>query len=63
MSKRNISYVQQDEPSFLKKFKEHIGYKEGPTVETKVRIRVLESSKNVWNCSCFMGDNESIIKL
>lgn len=36
MSKRNITYVKPAEPSFLRKLKEQIGYKEGPTVDTKV---------------------------
>ncbi|EDW50217.1 uncharacterized protein KIAA1143 [Drosophila sechellia] len=35
MSKRNITYVKPQEPSFLAKLKAEIGYKEGPTVETK----------------------------
>ena len=38
MSKRNnIHYIKPEDPSFLKRLKEQIGYKEGPTVETKVR--------------------------
>ncbi|KAH8345653.1 hypothetical protein KR067_000602 [Drosophila pandora] len=36
MSKRNnITYVKPQEPSFLAKLKAEIGYKEGPTLETK----------------------------
>ncbi|KAL6488837.1 hypothetical protein MHYP_G00025780 [Metynnis hypsauchen] len=36
MSKKgNVSWVKPAEPSFLKKFKTDVGYKEGPTVETK----------------------------
>ncbi|XP_076827761.1 uncharacterized protein KIAA1143 homolog [Brachyhypopomus gauderio] len=36
MSKKgNVSWVKPDEPSFLRKFKSDVGYKEGPTVETK----------------------------
>ncbi|KAI5106404.1 hypothetical protein C0J45_4101 [Silurus meridionalis] len=36
MSKKgNVSWVKPSEPSFLRKFKNDIGYKEGPTVETK----------------------------
>lgn len=34
--KHNIAYVKPEEPSFLRKLKEQIGYKEGPTVDTKV---------------------------
>ncbi|XP_017564672.1 uncharacterized protein KIAA1143 homolog isoform X2 [Pygocentrus nattereri] len=33
--KGNVSWVKPAEPSFLKKFKTDVGYKEGPTVETK----------------------------
>jgi hypothetical protein len=37
MSKRNlVSYVRPAEPAFLSRFKERVGYREGPTVETKV---------------------------
>nr|XP_054360800.1 uncharacterized protein KIAA1143 homolog isoform X1 [Mirounga angustirostris] len=36
MSKRNqVSYVRPAEPAFLARFKEQVGYREGPTVETK----------------------------
>uniref|UniRef100_A0A8D0L8A6 KIAA1143 n=1 Tax=Sphenodon punctatus TaxID=8508 RepID=A0A8D0L8A6_SPHPU len=36
MSKRNqVSYVRPAEPAFLSRFKEKVGYQEGPTVETK----------------------------
>lgn len=31
-----MSWVKPEEPSFLKKFKSDVGYKEGPTVDTKV---------------------------
>ncbi|XP_023371690.1 uncharacterized protein KIAA1143 homolog [Otolemur garnettii] len=38
MSKRNqVSYVRPAEPAFLARFKERVGYREGPTVETKRR--------------------------
>lgn len=37
MSKKgNVSWVKPNEPAFLRKFKNDVGYKEGPTVETKV---------------------------
>ncbi|XP_064640435.1 uncharacterized protein KIAA1143 homolog [Lineus longissimus] len=40
MSKRNaVSYIKQDEPSFLKQFKEKVGYVEGPNVDTKREIQ------------------------
>ncbi|KAK2488835.1 LOW QUALITY PROTEIN: hypothetical protein MC885_015603 [Smutsia gigantea] len=36
MSKRNqVSYVRPAEPTFLARFKERVGYREGPTTETK----------------------------
>ncbi|XP_040850893.1 uncharacterized protein KIAA1143 homolog [Ochotona curzoniae] len=36
MSKRNqVCYVRPAEPAFLARFKERVGYREGPTVETK----------------------------
>ncbi|KAM4706080.1 uncharacterized protein KIAA1143 homolog [Rhinophrynus dorsalis] len=36
MSKRNqVSYVKPAEPAFLAKFKKDVGFKEGPTVDTK----------------------------
>ncbi|XP_013116434.2 uncharacterized protein KIAA1143 homolog [Stomoxys calcitrans] len=35
MSKRNIAYIKPQDPSFLAKLKQEIGYKEGPSVETK----------------------------
>lgn len=37
MSKRNqVSYVRPAEPAFLSRFKRQVGYREGPTVDTKV---------------------------
>ncbi|XP_062601223.1 uncharacterized protein KIAA1143 homolog [Saccostrea cucullata] len=35
MPKEKVSYVKDDEPDFIKKFKQRVGYKEGPTVNTK----------------------------
>ncbi|XP_075561681.1 uncharacterized protein KIAA1143 homolog isoform X2 [Pelecanus crispus] len=36
MSKKNqVSYVRPAEPAFLSRFKRQVGYREGPTVETK----------------------------
>lgn len=44
MSKKgNVSWVKPAEPSFLKKFKNDVGYKEGPTVDTKVSVFSLIS--------------------
>ena len=34
--KRGVNYVQQDEPSFITQFKQKVGYKEGPNIDTKV---------------------------
>ncbi|XP_072754701.1 uncharacterized protein KIAA1143 homolog [Anoplolepis gracilipes] len=36
--KHNISYIKPDEPKFLRELKEQIGYKEGPTVDTKREV-------------------------
>ncbi|KAJ8013372.1 hypothetical protein DPEC_G00052580 [Dallia pectoralis] len=33
--KANVSWVKPAEPSFLKKFKNDVGFKEGPTIDTK----------------------------
>ena len=38
MSKRNISAIKQETPAFLKRFKQQIGYKEGPNINDKVII-------------------------
>lgn len=35
MSKRNVAYIKPQEPEFLRRLKEQVGYKEGPTVDTK----------------------------
>ncbi|GJQ88043.1 hypothetical protein Trydic_g12965 [Trypoxylus dichotomus] len=35
MSKRNVTYIKPEEPAFLKRIKEQVGYTEGPTVDTK----------------------------
>ncbi|KAJ3597520.1 hypothetical protein NHX12_001043 [Muraenolepis orangiensis] len=35
IKKSDISWVKPTEPSFLKKFKSDVGYKEGPNVDTK----------------------------
>uniref|UniRef100_A0A182IQK2 DUF4604 domain-containing protein n=1 Tax=Anopheles atroparvus TaxID=41427 RepID=A0A182IQK2_ANOAO len=35
MSKRNVAFIKPEEPSFLKKMKEQIGYKEGPSIDDK----------------------------
>lgn len=33
--KSNVTWVKPTEPSFLKKFKNDVGYKEGPTIDAK----------------------------
>nr|XP_024220011.1 uncharacterized protein KIAA1143 homolog [Halyomorpha halys] len=35
MSKRNVAYIKPKEPAFLARLKEQVGFKEGPTVDTK----------------------------
>ncbi|XP_024082231.1 uncharacterized protein KIAA1143 homolog [Cimex lectularius] len=35
MSKRNVSYIKPQEPAFLARLKQQVGYKEGPNVDTK----------------------------
>lgn len=39
--KHNVSYIKPEEPKFLRELKEQIGYKEGPTVDTKVLFVIL----------------------
>lgn len=34
--KHIVSYIKPNEPKFLRELKEQIGYKEGPTIDTKV---------------------------
>ena len=48
MSKRkhNIAYIKPDEPKFLREMKIQAGYKEGPTIDTKVMSQTL-----LYNCS------------
>ncbi len=41
MSKRNISYISHDEPTFIKRFKEKVGYKESASVDSKVSVTGL----------------------
>ncbi|XP_034029770.1 uncharacterized protein KIAA1143 homolog [Thalassophryne amazonica] len=36
--KSGVSWVKPAEPSFLKKFKSDVGYKEGPTVDSKCQV-------------------------
>jgi len=35
-SGRNVTYAVQEEPAFIKRFKEKIGYKEDPGIDEKV---------------------------
>lgn len=39
--KHNVSYIKPNEPKFLRKLKEQIGYKEGPTIDTKVLYFII----------------------
>lgn len=36
--KRNVAYLQPEEPAFIARMKAAAGYKEGPTVDTKVNF-------------------------
>lgn len=36
MSKRNVAFIKPEEPNFLKRIKQEIGYKEPDTIEAKV---------------------------
>jgi hypothetical protein len=44
MAGRNIQYVKQNTPSFIKDFKEKVGYKEPDDVDSK--FKKLEKSSN-----------------
>uniref|UniRef100_A0A286XQ50 KIAA1143 n=1 Tax=Cavia porcellus TaxID=10141 RepID=A0A286XQ50_CAVPO len=47
MSQRNrVSYVQPAEPAFLSRFKERVGYREGPTVETKMKNQLQQMEES-----------------
>lgn len=61
MSKRNVAFIKPDEPSFLKRMKEQIGYKEGPTVETKRQN--LERNDNDDSDQDFDDDNPQVVVL
>nr|XP_034172168.1 uncharacterized protein KIAA1143 homolog [Osmia lignaria] len=41
--KHNVSYIKPNEPKFLRELKEQVGYKEGPTVETKREVLPVAS--------------------
>ena len=41
--KHNISYIKPDEPKFLRELKEQVGYKEGPTIDTKREVLPQDS--------------------
>jgi hypothetical protein len=48
MSKKNaISYVKNEPPAFIQKFKEKIGYKEEPDVNAKVTLQLVEHSHSL----------------
>ncbi|CAD1472261.1 unnamed protein product, partial [Heterotrigona itama] len=42
--KHNVSYIKPTEPKFLRELKEQIGYKEGPTIDTKREILPQDSN-------------------
>jgi len=41
MSKKPVSYIKPQDPSFLVKLKKEAGFVEGPTVDTKVKLAML----------------------
>lgn len=41
--KRNVAFTRPEDPSFLKRIKEQIGYKEGPNIDTKVKKSFIRS--------------------
>ncbi|XP_067652245.1 uncharacterized protein KIAA1143 homolog [Haliotis asinina] len=44
--RNGVQYVQNDEPSFIRQFKQRIGYKEGPTVNTKLQQPEFDSDED-----------------
>ncbi|CAK9804194.1 Uncharacterized protein KIAA1143 homolog [Anthophora plagiata] len=44
--KHNVSYIKPNEPKFLRELKEQIGYKEGPTVDTKREVLPQDSDND-----------------
>ncbi|XP_006612557.1 uncharacterized protein KIAA1143 homolog [Apis dorsata] len=44
--KHNVSYIKPNEPKFLRELKEQIGYKEGPTIDTKREILPQDSDND-----------------
>lgn len=51
-----VSWVKPAEPSFLKKFKSNANYKEGPTVDTKVKPRPLTVWLGLASTSCMLTE-------
>ena len=58
IKKSDISWVKPTEPSFLKKFKSDVGYKEGPNVDTKVCVLLARYIALAAEC---LGANHIII--
>ena len=52
MSKNKVSYIKQDEPSFIKKFKQQIGYVEDPGIDAKVRLQTLDTTNPMAHANC-----------
>ncbi|XP_017887654.1 uncharacterized protein KIAA1143 homolog [Ceratina calcarata] len=44
--KHNVSYIKPNEPKFLREIKERIGYKEGPTIDTKREVLPQDSDND-----------------
>ena len=47
--KRGVAFIKPDEPAFLKRIKQQVGYKESPNVDTKVCIFVLNVVPGCWD--------------
>lgn len=45
LKKHSVAFIKPDEPKFLRDLKIQAGYKEGPTVDTKVNNTLLNLLK------------------
>ena len=60
-SKRNVKYVEQDEPSFLKKFKERVGYKEAANINDKFSEEADSSESKTKDDDGKIEDEEPVV--
>jgi hypothetical protein len=60
MSKRNVTYIKPEEPSFLRKLKAEVGYKAADTVDTKVST--VLSHYDFWFVSSIKGHCQQSLK-